>query len=70
VLIHFAEDLIRIEVVDQGGDVEPQVRSVTRHVEEDGRGLMMIAACAKDWGVKDRPSGARCVWVELVRNGS
>ncbi|MEH0445361.1 ATP-binding protein [Streptomyces sp. B21-102] len=70
VLVHFADDLVRIEVVDQGGDEEPMVRSVTRHVEEDGRGLMLIAACAKNWGVKDRPSGARCIWVELVRTGS
>ncbi|MFH9553307.1 ATP-binding protein [Streptomyces sp. NPDC017435] len=70
VVVHFRDDLICIEVVDQGGDEEPQVRSVARHVEEDGRGLMMIAACAKDWGVKDRPSGARCVWAELARNGS
>ncbi|MFH9547706.1 ATP-binding protein [Streptomyces sp. NPDC017435] len=70
VVVHFRDDLVRVEVVDQGGDEEPQVRSVAKGVEEDGRGLMMIAACTKDWGVKDRPSGARCVWAELARNGS
>ncbi|MDQ0685284.1 serine/threonine-protein kinase RsbW [Streptomyces achromogenes] len=70
VVVHFGDDLVRIEVVDQGGDEEPLVRSVARHVEEGGRGLMMIASCAKDWGVKDRPAGGRCVWAELSRNGA
>ncbi|MET8165304.1 ATP-binding protein [Streptomyces sp. NPDC005329] len=67
VVIGFSDDLVRIEVIDQGGDEEPMLRSVTSPVEEGGRGLMIIAACAKDWGVKDRPSGARCIWADLAR---
>ncbi|MGY4744479.1 ATP-binding protein [Streptomyces sp. ATMOS53] len=67
VVVGFGDDLVRIEVIDQGGDHEPQLRSVRSHVEEGGRGLMLIAACAKDWGVKDRPAGSRCVWADLAR---
>ncbi|WP_327315464.1 ATP-binding protein [Streptomyces sp. NBC_01235] len=70
VVVGFNEDLVRIQVIDQGGDEEPMVRSVTSPVEEGGRGLMLIAACAKDWGVKDRPAGGRCVWAELPRVGA
>jgi anti-sigma regulatory factor (Ser/Thr protein kinase) len=66
VVVGFSDDLVRIQVIDQGGDEEPRVRSVSRPVEEGGRGLLLVAACAKDWGVKDRPGG-RCVWVDLAR---
>ena len=68
-VVGFGDDLVRSQVIDQGGDDEPMVRSVRSPVEEDGRGLMLIAACAKDWGVQDRPSGGRCVWAELARVG-
>ncbi|MER5980073.1 ATP-binding protein [Streptomyces sp. NPDC001857] len=68
--VRFGDDLVRIEVTDQGGDDEPQVRSVNSRVVEGGRGLMLIEACAKDWGVKDRPAGGRCVWADLSRSGA
>lgn len=67
VVVGFTDDFVRVQVVDQGGDDEPMVRSVTSPVEQGGRGLMMVAACAKDWGVKDRPAGGRCVWADLAR---
>ncbi|WP_217182227.1 ATP-binding protein [Streptomyces sp. AC495_CC817] len=66
VVVGFSDDLVRIEVIDQGSDNEPQVRSVISPVDVGGRGLLLIAACAKDWGVKDRPGG-RCVWADLAR---
>ncbi|WP_416967450.1 ATP-binding protein [Streptomyces sp. 4F14] len=69
VIVHFDDDLIRIEVVDQGGDEEPLQRKVTGPAEETGRGLMMVAACAKDWGVKGGSNGRR-VWAELPRSGA
>ncbi len=37
--------------------------------EEGGRGLLLIAACAKDWGVKNWPDG-RSVWAELAWEGA
>ncbi|MFF4965280.1 ATP-binding protein [Streptomyces sp. NPDC001037] len=62
------DDLVRIEVVDQGGERVPHLCDVTSQ-EEGGRGLLLIAACAKDWGVKNWPDG-RSVWAELAREGA
>ncbi|MFI7499589.1 ATP-binding protein [Streptomyces sp. NPDC049687] len=66
VTVGFSDDVVRIEVIDSGGDEEPLVRSVNASVDEGGRGLLLITACAKDWGVQDRPYG-RCIWAELAR---
>ncbi|WP_328918510.1 ATP-binding protein [Streptomyces jietaisiensis] len=68
VIVGFGHDLIRLEVVDQGGPHVPHLCDVTNQ-EEGGRGLLLIAACAKDWGVKDWPDG-RSVWAELAREGA
>ncbi|MEV5430604.1 ATP-binding protein [Streptomyces sp. NPDC052701] len=67
VVVGFGDDLVRIEVVDQGGDRVPHLCDVTGQ-EEGGRGLLLIAACAKDWGVKNWPDG-RSVWADLAREG-
>ncbi|MFF3846994.1 ATP-binding protein [Streptomyces sp. NPDC002328] len=69
VIVGFTDDFVRIQVVDQGSDSEPMVRSVNAPLEQSGRGLMLVSAYAKDWGVKDRPAGGRCVWAELARVG-
>jgi len=65
VVVSFGDDFVRIEVVDQGSEHEPRLCDAT-HQEEGGRGLVLIAACAKDWGVKNWPNG-RSVWADLVR---
>ncbi|MGW5304556.1 ATP-binding protein [Streptomyces griseoluteus] len=65
VVVGFSDDLVRIEVVDQGGDREPHLCDATSQ-EEGGRGLLLIAGCAKDWGVKNWPDG-RSVWAEVAR---
>jgi anti-sigma regulatory factor (Ser/Thr protein kinase) len=65
VIVGFGEDLVRIEVLDQGGERAPRLRDATSQ-EEGGRGLLLVAACAKDWGVKNWPDG-RSVWAELAR---
>ncbi|WP_231158333.1 ATP-binding protein [Streptomyces sp. CNZ748] len=67
VVLGLGDDLVRIEVVDQGGDRVPHVCDTTGQ-EEGGRGLRMIAACARDWGVKTWPEG-RSVWADLAREG-
>ncbi|MEN3586681.1 ATP-binding protein [Streptomyces sp. ZYX-F-203] len=67
VVLGLGDDLVRIEVVDQGGDCRPHLCDATGQ-EEGGRGLRMIAACAKDWGVKTWPEG-RSVWADLAREG-
>ncbi|MFF2214536.1 ATP-binding protein [Streptomyces antibioticus] len=70
VVVGFADDFVRIQVVDQGGDDEPVVRSINAPMDQGGRGLMLVSACAKDWGVKDRPAGGRCIWADLARVGT
>lgn len=65
--VGFGADFVRIEVIDQGGDSVPVVRDAT-DLEEGGRGLMLVAACAKDWGAKTLPQGSS-VWADLVREG-
>jgi serine/threonine-protein kinase RsbW len=68
VIVRFRDDLVRIEVIDQGGARVPHLCDVTGQ-EESGRGLLLIAACAKDWGVKNVPGG-RSVWADLVRESA
>ncbi|MFJ3580970.1 ATP-binding protein [Streptomyces sp. NPDC090127] len=67
VVVGFEDDLVRIEVIDQGGDREPHLCDVTDQ-EEGGRGLLLIAGCAKDWGVENWPD-RRSVWADLAREG-
>ncbi|MDX3838980.1 ATP-binding protein [Streptomyces europaeiscabiei] len=67
VVVAFRADCVRLEVVDQGGDSVPRMRDAASQ-DDGGRGLLLVSACAKDWGVKDVPSG-RTVWADLVRNG-
>ena len=63
VAVKTADDVIRVEVTDQGGPVVPRVRQANRG-EEDGRGLELVAALATQWGWRRR--GGRVVtWFEL-----
>lgn len=68
VVVGFGTDFVRIEVIDQGGDSAPAMRDAT-DLEEGGRGLMLVAACAKDWGAKTLPQGSS-VWADLVLEGA
>ncbi|WP_369158531.1 ATP-binding protein [Streptomyces sp. R02] len=68
VVVGFGTDFVRIEVIDQGSDSAPAMRDVT-DLEEGGRGLMLVAACAKDWGAKTLPQGSS-VWADLVLEGA
>jgi anti-sigma regulatory factor (Ser/Thr protein kinase) len=65
VVVGFGADFVRIEVIDQGSDGVPMMRDISP-LEEGGRGLMLVAACAKDWGAKTLPQGSS-VWADLVR---
>ncbi|MFI9649685.1 ATP-binding protein [Streptomyces sp. NPDC052040] len=53
---------LTVEVTDGGGPTRPvpATPSVTAH---GGRGLNIITALAKDWGVRDGVSGEVTVWV-------
>ncbi|MBD9725796.1 ATP-binding protein [Streptomyces caniscabiei] len=68
VVVAFRADGVRLEVVDQGGDNVPEMCDVVSQ-DNGGRGLWLVSACAKDWGVKDVPSG-RTVWADLVGDGA
>ncbi|MEV8563341.1 ATP-binding protein [Streptomyces sp. NPDC051917] len=65
VVVGLSDDLVRIEVVDQGGELVPHLCHATDR-EEGGRGLRLIAAFAKNWGYTVWPDG-RSVWAELAR---
>lgn len=65
VIVGFDDDHVRIEVVDQGGKRVPELRDGADQEEEGGRGLLLIASCAKRWGVRDWADG-RSVWADLA----
>ncbi|MHA5047999.1 ATP-binding protein [Streptomyces sp. SD15] len=56
-----------VEVTDGGGPTRPvpATPSVTAH---GGRGLNIITALAKDWGVRDDAPGEVTVWVVVQEN--
>lgn len=60
--LRYRDDTLRIEVTDYGGgSPEPQPPSTTR---EGGRGLLIVSALAKAWGIDPAPGG-KVVWAEL-----
>ncbi|QJS10000.1 ATP-binding protein [Streptomyces argyrophyllae] len=65
VIVGLGDDVVRIEVVDQGGELVPHLCHATDR-EEGGRGLRLIAAFAKNWGYTVWRDG-RSVWAELAR---
>ncbi|MFF7098153.1 ATP-binding protein [Streptomyces rubradiris] len=65
VVVGLGDDLVRIKVVDQGGDRVPHLCPATSR-EEGGRGLRLIDALAKNRGYTILPDG-RFVWADLVR---
>jgi serine/threonine-protein kinase RsbW len=68
VVVCFNGDVVRVEVVDQGGDRVPRVCDSAGQ-EEGGRGLMLVAAFAKEWGVRSLPDGCT-VWADLARGNA
>ncbi|MFE9772251.1 ATP-binding protein [Streptomyces sp. NPDC005931] len=61
---------LRIEVSDARGDRLPVPGDVGDTYGEGGRGLRLVAALSRAWGVADRDVG-KTVWAELtLREGS
>ncbi|MER6470291.1 ATP-binding protein [Streptomyces collinus] len=56
------EDRVRIEVSDTCGERLPVAREAGSE-EDGGRGLVLVAALAKEWGVASRPGApGKTVW--------
>jgi anti-sigma regulatory factor (Ser/Thr protein kinase) len=53
---------LRVEVTD--ANPSPPVRKNPGPMDEGGRGLLIVDACAKRWGVAPLPTG-KVVWAEL-----
>ncbi|MFF8881845.1 ATP-binding protein [Streptomyces flaveolus] len=63
-----AEGTFRIEVTDTRAEKQPPAASpsVTDSLSESGRGLLLVAALADDWGVSPRKAApGKTAWAEL-----
>jgi anti-sigma regulatory factor (Ser/Thr protein kinase) len=66
--LHDHDDMVRIAVRDEGcapGEAHP---SPQRPDEEHGRGLLLVGALCRAWGVQEHGPGL-LVWAELARRG-
>ncbi len=68
-LMTLAGDVLRVGVVDTRGDLLPCVRAPETD-DESGRGLVLVAALAVDWGVEHGPSPRKTVWAEVAVVGA
>ncbi|MFI6548534.1 ATP-binding protein [Streptomyces prunicolor] len=62
-----AEGTFRIEVTDTRAEKQPpSAPPIPDSASESGRGLLLVAALADDWGVTPRPSApGKTVWAEM-----
>ncbi|MER6784826.1 ATP-binding protein [Streptomyces sp. NPDC000658] len=62
-----AEDVVRIEVTDTRAEKQPPSSPpATDSLSESGRGLLLVAALADDWGVTPRRAApGKTVWAQL-----
>lgn len=68
VQLTLVEGIFRIEVTDTRAEKQPPVASpsATDSLSESGRGLLLVAALADDWGVSPRKAApGKTVWAEL-----
>ena len=60
------EEIVRLEVSD-GSLLEPSV-VVARSLDTSGRGVAIVQALSRDWGVLSRASGGKSVWAQFDNN--
>ncbi|MFD5694583.1 ATP-binding protein [Streptomyces rubiginosohelvolus] len=58
------ESIIRVEMHDSGGGVVRAADGPPEADDEGGRGLLLVAALADEWGVAERNPG-KVVWCEF-----
>jgi anti-sigma regulatory factor (Ser/Thr protein kinase) len=54
------DEYVRIEVMDDGGHWRERASQTG-----GGRGLMIVAALASDWGIREAGSSSRTVWARF-----
>lgn len=67
VAVRDTTDSVLIEVSDQTSEL-PTMRPVSLQAEH-GRGLQIVDALAREWGVRHSPGRCKSVWVRLVAGG-
>lgn len=67
VQLSLVEDTFRIEVTDTRAEkLPPSTPPISDFTSEPGRGLLLVASLADDWGVTPRPATpGKTVWAEL-----
>ncbi|CAA20539.1 ATP-binding protein [Streptomyces sp. SID7813] len=67
VQLTLTDDIFRIEVTDTCAEKRPPASpSAADALSESGRGMLLVAALADDWGVSPRPAApGKTVWAQL-----
>lgn len=60
---------VRVEVENRRWTTLPR-RRLPSDVRPTGRGLALVAACSRDWGVEAEGRGLTRVWAEVPRDGA
>ena len=63
-----SEETVRLEVSD-GSRLEPSVVAALA-LDTDGRGVAIVQALSRDWGVVSRASGGKSVWAQFDKDVS
>ena len=63
VCLSATDGIVRLDVVDAGGDEEPQVARPDARNGRGGWGLLVVERMADSWGAEAGPAGTR-VWME------
>jgi hypothetical protein len=65
VLVRLTADAAVVEVTDTS-DTAPTPR-VAADEDTSGRGMALVDALARSWGVRPAPGGGKTVWFEVAR---